>query len=766
MIYSPIFIPTLCRFEHFKQCIESLAQCVGANETEVYVALDYPAKEEHRDGYEKIKDYLETAGDMTFKKLHVHKRDHNYGLGVHGNSTTMRNYITERYDRFIVSEDDNVFSPNYLIYMNTCFEKYKDDPDVIAVCGYSYPVDWDVSEGATVLRQQFNVSAWGVGFWTDKYRKFYQDLKGGILKTSFGDVLKKQAYKKMIDACLIEYVHNACNVQSKMNGLFYAVSVIAMREYLVVADKYAITPVVSKVRNLGFDGTGVYCQKIDERVEGNTAGTFNYAKQRIDESHTFSLVESTKDCTEENRRCLNAFDYRSPREMKSTRILLWESENIGVWAAKLSKLLKTRIDKLTRKNYIIIGAMGGYISGAPIYYRNKALYMQSQGWNVYIVSCRSGKVYVDRLEQFIVGTVPELTRKAYCLSGSKREAVVKKVTDCLPSMDGEETVIETGTFYTAYWGEILAKELGARHIVVYLDEHNYGIHSQQMDFFKFKYEREELACISEAAYKDIFSPAWKHEKERAHTLPCYCSNSLEDIHSPVTHEVKRGDYTVGYIGRLEKDAFRTLVEALYVFAKMNPDKTIALDCFGDYGNPIARDALRQSFAAYPNLQLYISGYLFPIPKEAVQKCDICFASAGSIAVSVKANVPTIAMNVYSNLPDGFRINAEDRRLNVKCPNCTTVLDYLNVFFIGGFRPEMHPYDLCKDILLLETYLSKHMAFIDSTKKYPQEYYDMNDMGRTMKERVKTLLDRLRDAHRVKSFPLISSSSLNHNLLLI
>lgn len=53
MIYAPIYIPTLCRYEHFKQCIESLAQCEGASETEVYVALDYPAKESHLEGYEK-----------------------------------------------------------------------------------------------------------------------------------------------------------------------------------------------------------------------------------------------------------------------------------------------------------------------------------------------------------------------------------------------------------------------------------------------------------------------------------------------------------------------------------------------------------------------------------------------------------------------------------------------------------------------------------------------------------------------------------------
>lgn len=352
MIYAPIYIPTLCRYEHFKQCIESLALCEGAGETEVYVALDFPAKEAHKEGYKKIKAYLEAAGNMTFKKLHVHCRDHNYGLGLHGNSATMREYITERYDRFIISEDDNVFAPNFLVYMNTCFEKYKEVPEVIAICGYSYPVDWDVSEGATVLKQQINVSTWGVGFWTDKYNRLSKDLSDGILKASFNEVLKNKAYRKMIDACLNEYVQNACNVSFNKNLLWYCVSDIAMREYLTVANKYAITPVVSKVRNLGFDGSGAYCQKIDLQQNGNTAGTYNYTQQAIDESHSFSLVESTKDSAEVNLKRLNAFDYRSSKEMMFTRLLLWESENIGVWAAKLTMLTIKAIAKLRKRSYI------------------------------------------------------------------------------------------------------------------------------------------------------------------------------------------------------------------------------------------------------------------------------------------------------------------------------------------------------------------------------------------------------------------------------
>ena len=152
---------------------------------------------------------------------------------------------------------------------------------------------------------------------------------------------------------------------------------------------------------------------------------------------------------------------------------------------------------MEKKNYIIIGALGGYISGAPIYYRNKALYMRSKGWNVYCVSCRGGKVYVDGLEQFVVGIFPEIVQKPYLLSRKRQQKIIHAIISCIPDTD-HETVIETGTFCTAYWGELLPRELGARHTIVYLDEHNEGIYNQQSSFFRFKYERGQKSdsCCS------------------------------------------------------------------------------------------------------------------------------------------------------------------------------------------------------------------------------------------------------------------------------
>ena len=66
--YAPVLIPTLCRYEHFKRCIESLSACTGAEHTDVYIGLDYPAKESHRAGYEQIKNFTLMPEPFTLDK--------------------------------------------------------------------------------------------------------------------------------------------------------------------------------------------------------------------------------------------------------------------------------------------------------------------------------------------------------------------------------------------------------------------------------------------------------------------------------------------------------------------------------------------------------------------------------------------------------------------------------------------------------------------------------------------------------------------------
>ena len=129
MIYAPVLIPTLNRHVHLKRCIDSLTRCIHAEKTDLFVALDYPLKEEHWDGYEKIREYLKTV--TGFKSLNIIERDVNFGASK--NIRDARETIYQIYDRMILSEDDNEFAPGFLEFVNKGLEVYESHDDVLAV---------------------------------------------------------------------------------------------------------------------------------------------------------------------------------------------------------------------------------------------------------------------------------------------------------------------------------------------------------------------------------------------------------------------------------------------------------------------------------------------------------------------------------------------------------------------------------------------------------------------------------------------------------
>ena len=57
--YAPVIIPTLNRYDHFVRCIQSLAKCTDASETDLIIGLDFPPSDKYVDGYKRIKEYCD-----------------------------------------------------------------------------------------------------------------------------------------------------------------------------------------------------------------------------------------------------------------------------------------------------------------------------------------------------------------------------------------------------------------------------------------------------------------------------------------------------------------------------------------------------------------------------------------------------------------------------------------------------------------------------------------------------------------------------------
>ena len=237
-IYAPVVIPTLCRYEHLKRCIDTLSECTGADETELYVGLDFPAKESHWEGYRKICNYLPTI--TGFKNVVVIRREEN--MGATRNARDLLDIVHQKFDRYIFSEDDNEFSLNFLDYINTGLNKYKDNPEVIAICGYT-ELGYNYSCMKTYPFNAYPIvgyNAWGVGVWFDKKPTFTTTVADEIL-SSFKTVFKAVKLNQGIAIHRMMY-------RKRSN----ATGDLLWRLYCAFNKKYCIYPKVSKVRNSAF----------------------------------------------------------------------------------------------------------------------------------------------------------------------------------------------------------------------------------------------------------------------------------------------------------------------------------------------------------------------------------------------------------------------------------------------------------------------------------------------------------------------------------
>lgn len=287
MKYAPVVITTVCRFNHFKSCLESLSYCTWADKTDVYIAVDYPGKVEHQRGYRLIVDYLKNCRNLSFNSLNVIYRETNYFYSGKDNVGSLTKEVLKKYDRVIISEDDNIFSPSFLVYMNKGLEKFENDDSVISINGYRhfYPIQF---ENNTFFRQNVDFSAWGFGIWKNRYEKIL-DLNARnyfcekFCLSNFVKVLKNGNNRAI----------NFLNLCNSINPSFddTTLSVVMALENMDV-----VMPKVSLVRNIGWDGSGEHCSTKNQDL------AYRHLNQEISLDRGFVFVGTGFEKYKKNRK--------------------------------------------------------------------------------------------------------------------------------------------------------------------------------------------------------------------------------------------------------------------------------------------------------------------------------------------------------------------------------------------------------------------------------------------------------------------------------
>lgn len=253
--YAPVFISVYNRFEHFTKCLTSLSKCKGAENTIVYISSDGAYRQEDVSNVERIREFI--LNFKGFKEIRPIFADENTNREIIHQTY---NKILKTHDRLIRSEDDNIFSEDFLEFINRGLEAYKDRKDILAICGYNYPIGLPkLYDEDLYLWKGF--SAWGYGTWNEKISPIYLKDKEKRLK-EVREFLKKPSevlkFSNIADHYLPALI--TMNCQNKARGDGY----ICMYQYL--NDMYSVFPVETKVKNIGYDGSGLNCKVREDDV--------------------------------------------------------------------------------------------------------------------------------------------------------------------------------------------------------------------------------------------------------------------------------------------------------------------------------------------------------------------------------------------------------------------------------------------------------------------------------------------------------------------
>lgn len=245
---APILILTYSRFEHLRQTIESLAANQWASSSPLFIAVDAPYRDEDVANNQRIIDFI---GQIRgFKELNLFVREKN--LGVQENFWTAARDIFAAYDRMIILEDDIVTSTDFLNFMNKCLDVYESREDIFSVCGYNRPVCMPANyQYEAYLWKRF--CGWGTGYWKTKLEKvnWDQDEIFNEIRNLLNNFKQLKRFLSEAQSTLPLMLHML--QQKKCFGD------VRLSVYMFNNDMYSVFPVVSRVRNIGNDGSGTNC---------------------------------------------------------------------------------------------------------------------------------------------------------------------------------------------------------------------------------------------------------------------------------------------------------------------------------------------------------------------------------------------------------------------------------------------------------------------------------------------------------------------------
>ena len=207
--------------------------------SDIILIVDGPKNKADKINQENILAMAKRFKSKNFKLVH-RKRN----LGLSKSILQGINYFSKKHEGLIIIEDDVVPYKSFFSYVKHFFNKYKNDKNISAICGYQFQNF--ISKKSKVISEIIlpNFTPWGWAISSSKWRYFINNKNNTLFKhqDKVPTFLKKYFRK--------EYYENK-------KGNIWTLDFI-LHNYL--NKKMYIYPNFSLVKNIGFDGTGINCK--------------------------------------------------------------------------------------------------------------------------------------------------------------------------------------------------------------------------------------------------------------------------------------------------------------------------------------------------------------------------------------------------------------------------------------------------------------------------------------------------------------------------
>lgn len=243
---APIVVFAFNRPKALLKTIEALKSNPEAASTNLYLFVDGPRihKQNEKKNVERVKDICKNI--TGFKAVYTEYSNTNKGLGpsiIYGVSK-----VINKEGLVIVLEDDLIVSPNFLAFMNQGLNRYKSNPKIWSICGYTNKVTspHNYTFDAYCCTRS---SSWGWGTWKDRWNTVDWSFDNWIEWSS-----RRKEFNKWGGSDCFGML-NACRSGKNKSWA------IRFCFHQFLHNTISIFPLKSLVTNDGFDGNGTNCKR-------------------------------------------------------------------------------------------------------------------------------------------------------------------------------------------------------------------------------------------------------------------------------------------------------------------------------------------------------------------------------------------------------------------------------------------------------------------------------------------------------------------------